>query len=110
MKKFLSLAFSLLFSIVSYAHDFAVPYDFAVPNADGVTIYYAYANNGTELAVTSGKTGTYYSGSIVIPAEVTYMNRTRKVTRIGGFEDCRNLTSVTIPNTVNTIVYKAFYG
>ena len=65
-------------------------YDISVENADGVTIYYNYTNNGTELEVTYNNSDYYsdyywgsYTGSVVIPEEVTYMNRTRKVTSIG---------------------------
>ncbi len=70
-------------------------YDIAVENADGVTIYYNYINDGKELEVTYGavsysynaKPNSYYGyeevRNITIPNEVTYMNRTRKVTAIG---------------------------
>ena len=74
----------------------ASAYDIAVKNADGVTIYYNYYKNGTELEVTSNSSG--YSGVVNIPEEVTYMSRTRKVTSIGSgaFYDCSGLTSVHI--------------
>ena len=49
----------------------ASAYDIAVDNAEGVTIYYNYINDGTELEVTSGTSGNSYSGSVVIPEEVT---------------------------------------
>ena len=83
--------------------------DIAVENSDGVTIYYNYINNGTELEVTSK--GNYsYSGAVNIPEEVTYMSRTRKVTTIGNhaFSSCTGLTSVTIPNSVTSIGNRAF--
>lgn len=84
--------------------------DIAVKNADGVTIYYYYINDYKELEVTDYPYDVY-SGNIVIPEEVTYMNRTRRVTSIGNgaFSRCRKkLTSVTIPNSIKKIGEAAF--
>ena len=111
MKKQLLLFAMILLPLVASAHDIEVQ------NADGVTIYYNYTNNGTELAVTYGGSSysSYsdeYQGNVAIPEEVTYMNRTRKVTSIGdyAFYDCSGLTSVTIPNSVTSIGDYAFSG
>ena len=109
MKKQLLLFAMILLPLVASAHDIEVQ------NADGVTIYYNYFNNGTELEVTfRGDSYSSYSdeyqGNVVIPEEVTYMNRTRKVTSIGSyaFSDCSWLTSITIPNSVTSIGDWAF--
>ena len=87
----------------------AYAYDIAVKNADGVTIYYNYINDGKELEVTR-RSNSDYQGNIVIPDEVTYMNRTRKVTSIESkaFYKCKFLTSVTIGNNVTTIKDEMF--
>ncbi len=107
MKKLnLTILLTVLLSMVGTK---ALAYDIAVQNADGVTIYYNYSEDGTELTVTSGD--NKYIGNIVIPEEVTYKNRTRKVTYISdlAFFVCSGLTSVTIPNSVTSIGYRAFY-
>ena len=100
MKKLMLIQLLAVVCIAGYA------YDIKVENADGVTIYYNYINDGTELEVAKAN----YHDIVNIPEEVTYMNRTRTVTSIGytAFYDCRALTSVTIPNSVTTIGSFAF--
>ena len=109
---FISFFLIVLMSMVgekSYA------YDIAVKNKDGVTICYNYISDDKEMEVTHfdyyNKYDSY-SGNVVIPEEVSYMNKTRKVTSIGNqaFVNCPHLTSITLPNSVKSIGEKAFSG
>ncbi len=110
-QKIFTILLTVLMSMVG-TKTFA--YDFNVKNADGVTIYYNYINDGKELEVTCREQnmGKSYEGVVVIPEEVTYMNHTRKVTSIGNyaFSSCYNLSFVNIPNSVNHIGNFAFSG
>ena len=108
MKK--QVLFTILAMLVSVS---AFSHNIAVQNADGVTIYYNYMNNGTELAVTyQGSDYNSYSGNVVIPASVTYTGKTYPVTSIGytAFYQCSSLISVEIPNSVTIIGGSAFSG
>ena len=60
--------------------------------------------------VTNGE--NEYSGAVEIPQTVSYNNKTYRVTGIvsDAFEDCRTLTSITLPNTVTFIGSGAFAG
>ena len=105
MKKQLLLLAMILLPMVASA------YDIAVANADGVTIYYNYINNGNELEVTfrDYSVENRYNGIINIPEEVAYNGMTLKVTAIGplAFRYCA-LTSVSIPFSVKEIGTSAF--
>ena len=93
----------LLTLLMSMAGTKVFAYDIAVENADGVTIYYNYTNDGKELEVTAQgiysrtihdsnfnidythyySTGYSNINILKIPSEVSYMGRLRKVTSIG---------------------------
>ena len=93
----------------------AIAHDIEVANKDGVTIYYNWINDNTELAVSyrGSNYGSYsneYSGDVFIPEAVEYGGNTYSVTSIGSFAFayCKGLTSVTIPNSVAIIDEEAF--
>jgi len=94
----LTLALSL-YGNNSYAYGFEI---------DG--IFYTLDLNNMEAKVIKNQNGKY-SGNIIIPSEVTYNTRKFKVTSIGesAFAYCDSLTSITIPNTVNSIGPYAFW-
>ena len=105
MKKLFTLLLALVTTTAIWAEDFEV---------DG--IYYNILTDKTnEVEVTYS--GSYYlddfdeySGSVTIPATVTYNGTTYSVTSIGesAFNGCKSLTSVTIGNSVTSIGVAAF--
>ena len=64
--------------------------------------------NGSSASVVNNS----YSGDIVIPESVEFLGSTYYVTEINdyAFNDCTDLTSVTIPESVTTIGRRAFIG
>ena len=98
---------ALLCSIVVKAHDFEV---------DG--IYYNITSEEAKQAEVTYKGNSYdsyhdeYSGSVTLPATVTYNGVAYRVTSIGSyaFYNCSSLTAITIPEGVTSIGDWAFYG
>ncbi len=87
-------------------------YDFSAEAPSGQTLYYKIVDGHAEV-VSRGY--DYVEGDVVIPATVDYDNTTYDVTKIadvdyrGAFEGCENLTSITIPASITSIGYWAFY-
>ncbi len=102
--KLIFLCLALLAATTLFASDTQV---------DG--IWYDFDNTNLTASVTYRGSYSYeyyeYSGSVVIPASVSYNQQTYSVTTIGdeAFRWCNSLTSVTIPNSVTSIGDYAFY-
>lgn len=108
------LAQLMLFCLLNVTSIVANAYDFSIKNSDGQMIYYNVTNlsDSYTVEVTHCGYSSSYSGSISIPNSVTYDSQTYSVTSIGynAFQDCPNLTSVTIGNSITCIGEYAFYG
>lgn len=88
-------------------------YSFSAKNNQGITINYNYINDNEELEVVRTNGYNTYSDytDIIIPEEVTYMGRTRKVTSIADytFYNCKKLTSIGLPKSLKSIGKLAFW-
>jgi len=75
-------------------------------------IYYRVSDANVVSVIANEEVETYYSGDVVIPDSVTYEEQTFAVTGIesNAFDGCFELTSITIPNSVETIGEQAFQG
>ena len=101
MKK---LNFTILFAaLLSLSVTRAFAYDAEING-----IYYDFNSTTKTATVTFGGS---YSGYVKIPSEVNYDNAVYSVTAIGNraFENCSELTVITIPNSVTSIDFHAFH-
>ena len=80
-------------------------HDIAAVNANGMTIYYNWINEKTELEVTypSRPISSTYAGDVVIPESVEYEGKKYPVTAIGesAFQyEIAKITSIYIPSSI----------
>ena len=117
-KRFLALALAVLAVLPT-----AWAYDFSATSPSGHTLYYEIISGTTNVGVvrpgTNSTYNNYVTGNVVIPDTVIYNGVTYNVTELktlnnnitsGTFGDCTYITSVTIPNSVTSIGYRAFRG
>lgn len=73
-------------------------------------ILYKIDTSLTEVIVCTKGTGNEYSGDIIIPSEIHYGGKTFYVTKIddSAFSQARELTSISLPNTLRSIGHQAF--
>ena len=101
VKYLFSTLILLLCSVTASAYNFVV---------DGI-YYNITSEEDLTVEVTCHNIGiASYSGEVVIPSNVTYDMVEYSVTSIGwyAFDDCRSLTSITIPESVTSIGERAF--
>ena len=84
-----------------------IPYTFEVEG-----IYYQVISDDDACVIAKEDVGNYYTGDVVIPDSVTYEGYTFAVTGIenNAYDGCFELTSITIPKSVETIGEQAFQG
>ena len=101
------LAVALMMSLVSFAADACI--DGISYNLDRATRKASVTYNGNHRLESSSDPGQYV-GAITIPSFITHEGVTYKVTTIGNYAFCwcKNLTSITIPNSVTSIGTEAF--
>lgn len=109
-----SILLTLLFSMAAAKNS---AHNLEAKNSDGVTIYYVWTNNYTEVGVSfrGGKKTSYeneYSGNVVIPEKIKYDGKSYNVTSIedNAFYGCNELTSISLPNTIKEIYRYSFEG
>lgn len=115
MKKLVFFLVAIVTSFCCNAYDFSSP----IPFGDGqLALYYNIKSATTvELVGPGGEIVnpwfgyTRPSGNITLPSTVTYSGQTYTVVSIAKYalSQCSSLSSVTIPNTVKKIGYRAFY-
>ena len=107
MEKLFTLFFVLVTTTVLWAHDFyinGIYYNILTDKTNEVEVTFRGENSNSYI--------NEYSDYTTIPATVTFSGTTYSVTGIGedAFNNCYDLTGVTIGNNVTSIGDNAFSG
>ena len=96
----------LLLSVMIMVNMSVKAYDFEVNG------FYYNITSLQDLTVELTNGDVLYTGDVVVPESVTYFNRTFAVTRLGDyvFQDCSDITSIEIPNSITTTGAYTFSG
>ena len=117
--KTLTILLALLMSMAAFeasAYDYiegveidGIYYDLVIDYYDDYHTFGNYATVSYSID-DEGHRANYYSGDIIIPDEVTFNGLTFKVDGIGykAFDNCTNLTSISLPSSMNYIDDRAF--
>ena len=115
MKKLslITILLTVLMSMVETNIYASLPITVAIKNDDGIIINYRGDPDTKEMSVVNKQWNeAKYSGKVVIPKQVLYNGEYYSVTSIAdnAFQECNDLTSVSIPYSVKTIGDWAFSG
>lgn len=91
MKKLFLLLTLFLCTSMAWAYDVEV---------DGI---YYYLNQKDKTASVTYNNANKYTGSLVVPESISVEGTTYVVTSISYIENCFDLTSITIPNSVTSV-------
>jgi len=107
MKKIYSALIVLLSFVCTYAYDLEYQGFYYDIDFDDKTMTVVHVMNNPNIPYRG-----YCSGRITIPSSIRFGDNDYKVTAIGtnAFNNCSEITSVTIPNSITKIERYAFYG
>ncbi len=107
MKKIYSALIVLLSFVSTYAYDLEYKGFYYDIDFDNKTMTVVHVMNNPNIPYRG-----YCSGRITIPSSIRFGDNDYKVTAIGtnAFNNCSEITSVTIPNSITKIERYAFYG